>query len=207
MDKQQLLELVKPHLLNLMNIINNINVPMEGSLFFEDQAHGLTLDCINDRAIEKAISLFEFASNKNELLEIGFNSGLSALVFLLANENIKVTSVDTSDYLYIIPCYKYMKEVFKDRIDLIKGNSLEILPVLLQEKSNFDGYFVDGCHLEEIVRSDFGNIIKYANSGVEICADDYYAPDIKKVVHEFIDAGNLQLLNSDDWLVFVKLIK
>lgn len=207
MNEQQLLELAKPHLLKMIDIINTINVPMEGSLFFDDQILNVSLDDIKRPSLEKAVTLFEFATNKNDILEIGFNSGLSTLVFLLANDKVKVTSVDVMGHPYATPCYEYLKEVFKDRINVVQGDSVTILPIVLQTKSDFDGYFVDGGHSEDVVGSDFYNIIKYANNGVEICADDYYASDIRKVIHKHVNAGELEILVEYHLNVFLKLVK
>lgn len=207
MNKLRLITELTPHLYELIDIINKVHVPMEGSLFFNDQVLDINFNQITENSFDKALSLAQFASNKNEILEIGFNSGFSALVFLLANENVKVTSVDICAYQYTIPCYEYLKSVFKDRINLVKGDSATMLPVIFETNSNFDGYFIDGGHSDEVSGTDFRKIIDNASNGIEVCADDYYFPIIKNIVAKHVQMGELEILADNDYNVFLKVKK
>lgn len=206
MNKEELIGILKPHLVNMIDIINDINVPMEGSLFFDDQVCGIDFKSINDTAYEKALTLVEFASDKKELLEIGFNSGFSSLLFLSTNKDIKVTAVDICLYPYTFPCFQYLKNIFGDRIDLVEGDSTITVPSIIKEK-NFDSYFIDGGHSDEVTGADFRNIINDAIAGATICADDYNFPTIRNIVNHHVSLGQLEIISENDLNVFLKVRK
>ena len=107
-------ENIRPHLINLIEIVNRMGVPMEGSLFFGDQVMNINIDQIKDRSYTKAIELSEFSKNKTDLLEVGFNSGFSALVFLMSSDTLKVTSVDLCGYQ--LDVYQHYKNPLQCRV-------------------------------------------------------------------------------------------
>ena len=61
-------------------------------------------------------------------MEIGFNSGFSTLLMLISNPNIHITCYDLGEHKYTIPCYQKLREIFKDRINIIIEDSRETLP-------------------------------------------------------------------------------
>ena len=88
---------------------------------------------------------------------------------------------------------------FKNNINLIKGNSNDIL-----KKINCDQYdyvFLDGGHKYDTVTKDLEclkNVIK--NNGVILC-DDYnltYAPGVKQSIDEYISLNNFKLRILND---------
>ena len=89
---------------------------------------------------------------------------------------------------------KKLLKKYKDNINIIKGNSNEILPAMTSEK--FDYVFLDGGHKYETVLKDLKfltQIIK--NNGVILC-DDYdltYAPGVKKAIDEYVLLNNFNL--------------
>ncbi len=205
MTKNELIEQLNPHLLKMLDIINNVGVPMEGSLFFNDQVLNVDINQINESSYNKALKLYEFSQDKNDLLEIGFNSGFSSLLFLLSNNSIKVTSIDVCGYPYIQPCYEYLKSVFGDRINLVKGSSVDVLPSLLKYKK-FDGYFIDGGHSDEVTGSDLYNIVNHSPNA-EVCIDDYNLSVVNNVVQRHILNNEIILLNETDEIAIIKVIK
>lgn len=109
-------------------------------------------------------------------------------------------------YNYIIRLDPYtLKSVlkllkkFKKNINIIKGNSNQILKQINLDK--FDYVFLDGGHKYETVKNDLhclSQIIK--RNGTVIC-DDYnlsYAPGIKKAIDEYVlnKKFNLKIFNS-----------
>lgn len=205
MTKEELIIELNPHLLKMIDIINSVGVPMEGSLFFDDQVLNININDISESAYDKALTLHKFSQDKNELLEIGFNSGFSSLVFLLSSNTIKVTSVDICAYPYTQPCYQYLKDVFGNRLELVKGSSVDVLPTLL-EQNMFDGYFIDGGHSDEVTGSDFYNVISHSINS-EICVDDYNFPTIKNIVQQYILNKEVEILNETSSTVILKVIK
>ena len=86
---------------------------------------------------------------------------------------------------------KKLLKKYKNNINIIKGNSNEIIPEMIKEK--FDYVFLDGGHKYETVLKDLKyltQIIK--NNGVILC-DDYdltYAPGVKKAIDEYVKDNN-----------------
>ena len=88
---------------------------------------------------------------------------------------------------------------FKKNVNIIKGNSNEILERI--ETSKFDYVFIDGGHKYETVKNDLRNLTAVINQNGIIVCDDYnlsYAPGIKKAIDEFALLNNfkLEILNS-----------
>jgi len=83
---------------------------------------------------------------------------------------------------------------FKENVNIIKGNSNEIL-----KKINLDFVdyvFLDGGHKYETVKIDLKNLTKIIlNKGILMC-DDYnltYAPGVKKAIDEYVKENNFNL--------------
>ena len=88
---------------------------------------------------------------------------------------------------------------FKENINIIKGDSNQILKKINPEK--FDYVFLDGGHKYETVKNDLENLTQVIKKNGTILCDDYnlsYAPGVKKAVDEYVLNKNLDLriLNS-----------
>ena len=87
------------------------------------------------------------------ILEIGFNSGLSAALFLTAHQSTHVTSIDIGSHPYVALCGKLLRQRFPGRFRLIVGDSAKALPTLPSHV--FAGLIhVDGSHDVEDARAD-----------------------------------------------------
>jgi len=109
-------------------------------------------------------------------------------------------------YKYISKFDPYSKESVdkllfkhKDNVNIIKGNSNEVLKEISLDK--IDYVFLDGGHKYETVLCDL-KILKsvVVNNGVILC-DDYdltYAPGVKKAIDEYVllNNFNLRILSS-----------
>ena len=86
----------------------------------------------NDKYLSKCQNLYAAAIQPgiDQVLEVGFNGGFSALLFLLADPTIVVTIVDQGDQPYVKPCFAYLKDTFGDRVSLFLGNSNCVIPDL-----------------------------------------------------------------------------
>ena len=110
-------------------------------------------------------------------------------------------------YKYIVRLDPYSKKSVekllsehKDNINIIKGNSNQVLKEISLDK--FDYVFLDGGHKYETVLSDLKSLTKVIvkNKGVILC-DDYnltYAPGVKKAIDEYVllNNFNLRILSS-----------
>lgn len=83
-----------------------------------------------DVFLNKVKNISNLVLNKNikSVMEIGFNSGFSTLLMLISNPNIHITCYDLGEHKYTIPCYQKLREIFKDRINIIIEDSRKTLP-------------------------------------------------------------------------------
>lgn len=164
---------------NLMPIITAINEPLEGNLFM----YHLTTTFLEEFIIkQKNIIKTSSFDNIKDVLEIGFNSGFSAVLFLNSNPNIKITCVDIGIHQYTIPCYNKIKEFYGDRINLLIGSSVTVLPNIC---NHFDLIHVDGAHDYNIAKEDIINSYYLSNDKCTIIMDDYDIPTLNGLWNEF----------------------
>ncbi len=113
--------------------------------------------------------LKNFAKSAKTILEIGFNGGHSAEIFLSNSEAI-VTSFDLGCYDYVFKGKKYIDLTFPDRHVLILGDSRKTVKEYSSEP--FDLIFIDGGHTYNIAKSDLINCKKFANENTILLMDD-----------------------------------
>ncbi len=89
---------------------------------------------------------------------------------------------------YSLISVKKLLKKFEKNVEIIKGNSKEILPKI--DLSKIDYVFIDGGHSYETVKNDLNNCKAVVeNKGTVLC-DDYdlsYAPGVKEAIDEFVD--------------------
>lgn len=97
----------------------------------------------------KALGLHALAADRRNVMEIGFNAGISTLIMLLANKDLKVTAVDICAHEYTKKCHAVLEEHFPGRVRLVPGDSLEVMTNLHAHDlaGPFDLLHVDGYHL------------------------------------------------------------
>ena len=156
----------------LLPIILSTGEKLEGNIFMLHETTTHT-----NVFIDKQIN-FILASQKenvNNVLEIGFNAGFSALLMLLTNDKLNITCVDICTHKYTMLCFNKMKEIFGDRINIISGSSVDVLPRLIGNK--YDMIHIDGCHLVNIAEHDIKNSLKLCKKRTILIMDD--TDDIK----------------------------
>ena len=120
--------------------------------------------------------LTNLISNENILnvLEIGFNAGHSAELFLKTNPKINLISFDLGIHNYVKLGEKYIENKFPRRHKLIIGDSKITLPHFINKNPNmkYDLIFIDGGHDYNTVYSDFINCKKLSNKNTIIIMDD-----------------------------------
>ena len=100
---------------------------------------------------------------------------------------------------YSIKSVKKLLKKYKNNINIIKGNSNNVLKEISLD--SFDYVFLDGGHKYETVLNDLKCLTKVIeNNGVILC-DDYdltYAPGVKKAIDEYVllNNFNIKILNS-----------
>ena len=108
------------------------------------------------------------------ILEIGFNTGVSSAYFLSARDDINVISVDIGYHRYVYECKKLIDEQFPGRHTLIIGDSRKIIPELNKSDPRIkpDLIFIDGDHGEPTPLIDARNCLALADKETVLVMDD-----------------------------------
>ena len=117
--------------------------------------------------------LIDFSKNANKILEIGFNGGHSAELFL-KNTSAEVTSLDLGEYSYVYKGKEFIDTVYPNRHNLILGDSCKTVKSL---SGQFDLIFIDGGHTYDIAKSDLINCKKFAHPDTIVLMDDIVFSD------------------------------
>lgn len=113
-------------------------------------------------------------SNIVNVLEIGFNAGHSAEIFLENNENLTLTSFDLGTHNYVNIAKEYIDLTYPNRHNLIIGDSRITIPEYIKNNKDtkFDIIFIDGGHDYDIAKSDMENCFHLAHKDTIVILDD-----------------------------------
>lgn len=123
---------------------------------------------------EQTQFLSEAASQCLNILEIGFNAGHSAEIFLSSNEDVCVTSFDIGEHSYVKHGKLFIDNQYQNRHTLILGDSLKTIPEYSAEFPNnkFELIFIDGGHDYNNAYNDIVNCAKLATKDTLLIVDD-----------------------------------
>jgi predicted O-methyltransferase YrrM len=156
--------------------------------------------------------LKDCSSNAKEILEIGFNAGHSAEVFLKVNSNVRVTSFDIG-YGEQLDCGKnYIDIKYPDRHTLIIGDSTKTIPEYIKNNPNkkFDILFIDGGHSYEVAMADLKNCASLSHKDSIVLMDDtIYTNSLimdwtegpTKAWLEGLETDLIKEIGREDWLL------
>ena len=107
------------------------------------------------------------------VMEIGFNAGHSAELFLSSNKNINLVSFDIGIHGYVNLGKQFIDKTYPDRHTLIIGNSLETVPEYFKKNNKkFDLIFIDGGHDYNVAKGDIINCKNLAHDKTKVIMDD-----------------------------------
>jgi predicted O-methyltransferase YrrM len=111
--------------------------------------------------------------NIKNIMEIGFNGGHSANLFLSLNPDIKVTSFDLGEHSYVYPAKEWIDNKYPSRHNLILGDSRSSIPTFIRKNpTKFDLIFIDGGHQGDIPALDIINCQYLAHIETIVIVDD-----------------------------------
>lgn len=126
---------------------------------------------------QQAADLIELSKESNiNVMEIGFNAGHSAEIFLRNNSNLLLTSFDLGAHDYTPVAKTYIDTVYPNRHTLILGDSTETVPEYIKNNVNkkFDIIFIDGGHSYAVANADVENCMKLAHKNTIVIIDDTF---------------------------------
>jgi predicted O-methyltransferase YrrM len=180
----------------LMPIIRRLGEPLEGNLFTRHHSTEFS-----DVFLHKIYNLHTLAASSHieKVLEIGFNAGFSALLMLLANPRLQLTAVDIAEHAYTRPCYEVLRQMFGDRIELLVGDSTEVLPRIKSDAATaapeYDLIHIDGCHDPSVAHADIVNSYSLSKYGTVLVMDDYDFPNLHALWDAAVDFYRLPPLD------------
>ena len=144
-------------------------------------------------------------------MEIGFNAGHSAELFLKNNPQLTLTSFDIGDHAYVLVAKRYIDKTFPGRHTLIIGDSTVSIPKFIKDhpETKFDLLFIDGCHEYDIAMADLENCKHLAHKDSIVIMDDTIFSEIgygqwnigpTKAVIELHEKGLLINLKAIDFI-------
>jgi len=114
--------------------------------------------------------LIRLCADAKTIMEIGFNGGHSADIFL-KHSNATVVSFDLGSHDYVNAAKEYIDVTYPGRHTLVVGDSTQTVPAFVGQET-FDLIFIDGGHDYPIAKADLANCKRLAHKDTLVLMDD-----------------------------------
>jgi hypothetical protein len=171
----------------LIKIVQSTGESLEGNCFYDD----LTFN-ENKELNAKQRNLYSIGKSAGgNILEIGFNAGHSALLFLISNPRNKVLCFDICSHEYTKCCFNYLACAFPNRLELIEGDSATTLCKFKEQNPDYRAkvVHVDGSHEYLKANLDFFNSRDFAVDGSIVIWDDVWLLNLRQLWDGYIQSG------------------
>jgi predicted O-methyltransferase YrrM len=173
---------------------------------------------IEGQSVPKQIEFFQTFLREHaeiqQILEIGFNGGLSAATFLSSRDDVQLVSFDLGRHPYVSTAKEVIEEVFPGRHRLILGDSRQTLPAFLASepvaRHAYDLVYVDGGHVDPVPASDLSYARQLLKPAGWVILDDYCpkfgghgvcsAWDAALAAREFVQVGPAHTVGDRGWV-------
>ena len=167
---------------------------MEGNCFYGH--HQQDLNIFPEMLIHKRINFVTLLKERyvKKMLEIGFNAGHSASIFLhmLPKDSVFIP-FDLCEHPYTNQCHDYLKSKFPQLKPLVEGDSMKTLPQFINENpsevATYDVIHVDGGHSQEVCVSDLNGAHILLKPGGVLILDDVFMEEIRATIPALINLG------------------
>jgi len=167
----------------LNSFIISKGCPMEGNCFYLHHQQDLSTSL--PELIYKRINYYTLLKHRHvkKMIEIGFNAGHSATVFLHALPKDSIfLSFDLCEHPYTKECFEYLQSKHPQLKHMIEGDSTVTLPKFIEENPSeigtYDVIHVDGGHSAEVCLSDLRGAHILLKPGGVLILDDTNADEI-----------------------------
>lgn len=171
---------------------------LEGNCFYQHMTTGKRIP----ELFSKQMNLYNAAKDAKNIMEIGFNAGHSSLLFLMANNDSKLTIFDICEHAYTKPCVQYLSSLFPGRITFIEGDSTVTVPKYFEENPDktFDLIHIDGAHDVKIADTDFKNCYPMASN--IIIWDDTQDENLRGLLDSYISQNLVTEMDIQETFIY-----
>ena len=186
----QTIELSQNFISDLNDIIKTSGELLEGNVFYEHHCQDFN---IHNEFQNKRYNLFYHGKLALDILEIGFNAGHSALLYLIANPYSKIHFFDLGEHKYSRACFDYLNSKFPGRLSVVWGDSTITMPQTPDRL--YDFIHIDGGHTRIVAESDFYNCKSLAKKNALVMIDDYNGNCLHTFCNQLIKYRKIQKHN------------
>jgi hypothetical protein len=178
-------------LARLNAVIAATGQPLAGNLCYDHLEEDFVDKPPNPIFRAKRDRLRKAVEGRTRMLEVGVNGGHSAYVALTVNLALEFHGVDICEHAYVRPAVAHLQREFPGRVFFHEGDSLEVLPRLVQSRQRFDLFHLDGAkrtYLEDILNCER----MLAGERAMLIMDDTQQVNVAGTWNVYVGAGAIE---------------